>query len=857
MSNFILRWFQDRELKTKLAPLHAGASLAQDLAERYKGDSKEALQQRLAEIRSARINEGAHFDVEQWLPHVFAIVSALVERVLGVKPYSTQVLAGLALYRGYIAEMGTGEGKTLTAPFAAAAHWALHGRKVHVCTANDYLAQRDATIMLPLYRAMGMTAGVTRADQSLEIKAKVYSADVVYGTHKALAQDYLTENLNRFQGQSVMPRQLGAVIVDEADAALIDDARMPIVLSASMPSNGEMYTKLANLAESLVRGQDAQAVCDFYVDPKDRLCVLTEQGYERATQGLHEAGLLGAGDEVYGETHQALLHKLCSALAARHLHFKDQHYVVRDGAIVLVDDLTGRLNAGQRWDSGLHQALEAKEGLVISPEAVTLARITLQHFFRQYEVLSGMTGTAMDDADELQKVYGALVVAIPLNKPSQRIDEAPRFYRTQAAKMDAVIEDIVQAHQKGQPVLIGTASVEQSAQLSARLSAAGLAHEVLNATQHDREAEIIAGAGARGAITVSTSMAGRGVDIVLGGSVQLLLWREMQRLGEQAWMSMTDEQRQAVEVEVKQKQAAEAEQVRAAGGLRVIGLERHDSRRQDRQLRGRCARQGDPGQTVFYLSLEDQLVENFAGEKIRGIFMLLDVQPGEEFEAALVLKAVDGAQREVEGRAEAARRSLMEFEGVLDSQRSVIYGLRDEVLHGQDLEELLERLVSEEVLTIAQRHLPNKDFQETWDIVSFRQAVKHLGLELAQSNEQLLDMEFDDLVALVTTQAQSHRILRLDQVPQEQQAGAMRFFTLSVLDRLWMLHLDALDQIRRGIHLRSAAQTDPRRAYAKEAFELFSGLIDDLRSRIVQTSLTWVAQQKAPAEQAAVADQQA
>ena len=344
---------------------------------------------------------------------------------------------------------------------------------------------------------------------------------------------------------------------------------------------------------------------------------------------------------------------------------------------------------------------------------------------------------------------------------------------------------------------------------------------------------------------------------MLGGSVQLLVWREMQRLGEQAWMAMTDEQRQAVEAEVKQKQAVDAQKVCAAGGLRVIGLERHDSRRQDRQLRGRCARQGDPGQTVFYLSLEDQLVENFAGEKIRGIFMLLDVQPGEEFEAALVLKAVDGAQREVEGRAEAARRSLMEFEGVLDSQRSVIYGLRDEVLHGQGLEELLERLVSEEVLTIAQRHLPNKDFQETWDIVSFRQAIKQLGLELAQTNEQLLDMEFDDLVALVTTQAQSHRILRLDQVPQEQQVGAMRFFTLSVLDRLWMLHLDALDQIRRGIHLRSAAQTDPRRAYAKEAFELFSGLIDDLRSRIVQTSLTWVAQQKESAEQAAVADQQA
>lgn len=842
MTNFVLRWLQARELQQKLAPLHGAVAKVNAQKDSYSGHTANELRGELEFIRNQRKEEGEKFDAEAALPKVFAIVREMVQLVLGVTPYDTQVLAGLALYRGFIAEMGTGEGKTLTAPFAVAAHWALHSRRVHVSTANDYLAQRDATMMQPLYRALGMTVGVTRNGQDRAAKGQVYSADVVYGTHKSLAQDYLTENLTRFEAEGVMPRPLGAVIIDEADAALIDDARMPVVLTAAIPASQELYEKLAAISGFLVRGEDANADADFYVDGKERMCVLTDRGYDNVTHAFAGTGLLSVEDDIYGDMHQALLLKMTNALAARHLQFKDQHYVVRDGAIVLIDGMTGRLSIGQRWDNGLHQAIEAKEGLPVSPEAMTLARITLQHFFRQYQVMSGMTGTAMDDADELQKVYGVSVVAIPPNKPNQRIDEPTRFYRTQAAKLEAVIADIKAGNAKGQPVLIGTATVEQSAELSQLLTAAGLEHDVLNASQHDREAEIIAGAGAPGAITVSTNMAGRGVDIVLGGSVQLDVFHHAKALGFELWEALGAEERDKIVAHIKEQHAARAEQVRQVGGLRVIGLERYESRRQDRQLRGRCARQGDPGQTVFYLSLEDQLVENFAGEKIRGIFMMLDVKPGEEFEAAMVLKAVDAAQREVEGRAEAARRSLMDFEGVLDSQRRVIYGLRDEILKGDGLDDLLQRLTSEEARVLASRHLHNEDFQETWDLPALRKALTPYGITLHETDEQLRDMDFDDLVARLNTQMQSHRILRLDQVPAEQRDVAARYVALDVLDRLWMRHLEALDSLRRGIHLRGAASQDPRRVYAKEAFDLFSDLIENMRSGVVRTALTWVAQ---------------
>jgi preprotein translocase subunit SecA len=848
MTNLILKWLRERALQKLLKPLHADVALVAVHSQSLGSLSDEALKNRLAAIRAERAPAPAE-KPGALVAEVFAIVREAAIRTLGVTPYDTQVLAGMALYYGFIAEMGTGEGKTLAAPFAAAAQWALHGRTVHISTANEYLAQRDATMLLPLYRFLGMTVSVSLVAADAQVKRMAYTCAVVYSTHHVLAQDYLRDHLVR-AGVAPRMRALGAVIIDEADAALIDDARMPVVLSADMPVQQGMYEKLNELAAQFKRTADEHGDGDFWVDGKDRTCVLTEQGYERATQGLLASGLLGADVELYDDDHQALLLKLVFALCAHHQLFKGQHYVVQDDAIVLIDENTGRLNPGRRWDSGLQQALEAKEGVSLSPEALTMARITLQHFFKQYPSMSGMTGTAMDDAEELSQVYGVPVLPIPLNKPSQRVDEPDRFYRTAAQKLNAVLDDIQRAHGAGQPVLIGTASVGQSNELSARLTALGLAHEVLNASQNHREAEIIAGAGRPGAITVSTNMAGRGVDIVLGGSMQLEAHQWAVEQGHAGWeefkaASMGDglleAKLQGARAYLQRKVVQAGIDVRAAGGLRIIGLERYESRRMDRQLRGRCARQGDPGQTCFYLSLEDTLVENFAGERIRGILSMLDVKQGDEFEASLVKKTVDSAQKEVEGRSQAARRQLMEHENVLESQRRVVYELRTALLTESDLGQIIKNLVSDEGARLAKLYLTEPDFPETWQLAELRVHLSKMGVHLMESDAALLERDHDLLVEQIITQMQVHRELRLEQVEPELRTLYQRTFCVDALDRLWMQHLSALETMRRGIHLRQHAKVDPRQAYAKEAFQSFSNMLDDLKHEQVRQALTWVA----------------
>lgn len=837
MTNPLLNWLRSRALNKLLEPQKVIMAKMADLQMTTASLSDEHLKTRLQDFRGAAANGPVAPAV---LADVFACLREAIIRTLGITPYDTQMLAGLALYRGFIAEMGTGEGKTLTAPLAAFAHWMLHGRQVHISTANEYLAERDARSLFPLYAFLGMAVGVSHERQSIADKRQVYGCAVVYSTHMVLAQDFLRDNLAREPAAALMP-ELGAVIVDEADAALIDEARLPIVLSAEAPVIKGMYEALNGIAREFVRVADEDGDGDFWVDGKDRMAVLTERGYERATKALFAAGLLAADTELYDDDHQALLMKLAFALTAQHVLFKDQHYLVQDDAIVLIDERTGRLTPGRKWDSGLQQALEAKEGVSLSPESFTMARITLQHFFKQYKAMSGMTGTALDDADELAQVYGLPVVAIPPNKPSQRVDEDDRFYRTQALKLDAVVADIQTAHAKQQPVLIGTVSVEQSLELSARLTALRLPHEVLNASNLAREADIISEAGKPGAITVSTNMAGRGVDIVLGGNRMYELRLVAEAMGLEAWAALSPGAQRVHADEVSVLVAQRADGVRQAGGLRVIGLERYESRRTDRQLRGRCARQGDPGQTCFYLSLEDNLVENFAGERIRGIFAMMAVQAGDTFESDLVKKAVDAAQREVEGRAQGARRQLMEFEGVLESQRKVIYALRTAIQTEDGLEQVIADQVGQEGKRLVNHYLAEPDFPERWDLKGLRAALKNLGVFLPESDVALVERDHDVLEAQIVSQMQMHRELRLEQVPLEQREYAQRMFSVEVLDRLWILHLGALDSLRRGIHLRQHAKADPRQVYAKEAFDKFRDLLEDLKRDQVRAALTWVA----------------
>lgn len=826
------KWKQDRKLKAARAILPE----VNALKEQFAAESDEALRARFEDFR-AKARAGA--PVDAMLPAIFAAVSEAAFRTLRIRPYDVQVLGGLALCQGAVAEMATGEGKTLTAAFAVFVQH-LAGRHVHVCTANEYLAQRDAHTLFALYQFLGLQVGVVRISQDRDEKQLVYSCDVVYGTHMAFAMDYLADHLVRHPTEAVQVRGRSFALVDEADSVLIDDARIPVVLTASRPVDPALYETVAGWAQKLTRAADANGQGDFWIDGQDRQAVLTESGYDAVNALFIEAGLLSADEsEHYTGEHQQLLQKVTAALAARHILHRDQHYVVQDGRIVLVDELTGRLNPGRSWDAGLQQALEAKEGLELSPESSVLGRISLQHYFKLYEGLAGMTGTATTEAEELLAVYGLPVVEIPTNKPCIRVDEPDRFYRTQAAKMAAVVEDVMKRHAKGQPVLIGTASIEQSEALSALLADKGLAHEVLNARQHEREAEIIAQAGAPGAITVSTNMSGRGVDIILGGNPEGELRRRWAAMGEDAWNALSGAEQKAMVDEIRAQQSAAADSVRKAGGLHIIGMERYESRRMDRQLRGRAGRQGDPGSTCFYISFEDPLVENFAGEKIRGLLAQLDIKPGDELESALVKKAIDSAQRQVEGRSADARLHLIKFDEVLNQQRRVIYAQRDEILWADNLSSWLSELRDEQAELLCEQFAPENEVQEGWNLKGLRDALAQFDVTLPEWDEALRDLEAEDLLARVKAlMAARHSRARM-QVPAENIVNAERYVVLSMLDQNWFFHLEDLAELRRGINLRVHAKVDPQLAYKKEAFKMFERMLDAIKVGMVTSALTW------------------
>jgi len=832
----ITKWKKERKLKAYRAFVERVNHT--DPANRMKG--REVTSDELSEMFAAfkdRADIGN--SVDEMLPQVFATIREAARLTLGIRPYDVQVLGGLALCNGAIAEMATGEGKTLTAAFAVFVQY-LKGRQVHICTANEYLAQRDANALLRLYRLMGLKVGVVRMEQSREEKQFIYGCDVVYGTHTTFAMDYLADHLARHPNEVVQVRGLGFALVDEADSVLIDDARVPVVLTASRPADTSLYDFIAALVKTLTRAADANGEGHFWVDGKDRQAVLTDAGYETVTAELIAAELLPADDAShYGYEHQQLLQKVTSALGARHILHRDQHYVVQNGAIVLVDELTGRLVPGRSWDGGLQQAIEAKEGLELSPESLVLGRITLQHYFKLYQAFAGMTGTATSEAEELMAVYGLDVIEVPTNKPCIRVDEPDRFYRTQAEKMNAVVSDIEARHAKGQPILVGTASIEQSEQLAALLVLAGLPHQVLNARQHEREADIIADAGAPGAITVSTNMSGRGVDIILGGSPDAELRRRWAAMGEEAWNALTGAEQKALVDAIRAEKAVAADQVRQAGGLHIIGMERYESRRMDRQLRGRAGRQGDPGSTCFYISFEDPLVENFAGEKIRGILAQLDIKAGDELESKLVKNAIDSAQRQVEARSAAARKHLVTFDEVVNKQRLVIYAQRDEILHAEDLSGWIVQLRDEQAELLCAQYAAENEIPEGWDLAGLRGALKEYGVELQATDAALRELEGDDLLTLVKAEMAQQHAVAAAQVPAENLPNVERFVVLTMMDQNWFNHLDDLADLRRGINLRVHAKEDPQQAYKKDAFLAFERLLGDIKVGMVTRALTW------------------
>lgn len=832
MFEFFKKWAQSRKLKDFQAMLPAVLSFEHELTTL----SDDTLGIHLSGART-KVQEGA--SIEAMLPYLFALVREAAKRKLGLRPYDVQVMGGLVLCQGAIAEMATGEGKTLTAVFAAFVQH-LQGRQVHICTTNEYLAQRDATAMYRLYQFLGMSVGVIRLGQAKEDKQRVYRCDVVYSTHMAFAMDYLADHLALHPNDVVQTRGLGFALVDEADSVLIDEARVPVVLTADRAPDEALYRTIDGFVPKLQRAADAEGAGHFWVDQKDRQCVLTDAGYDAVNALLVEADLLQADEHEYyaGAHHQQLLHKVTAALAAHYILHQDQHYVVLNGEIVLVDELTGRLNPGRRWDAGLQQALEAKQGLALSPESIVLGRITLQHYFKLYAGLAGMTGTAATEAEELSTVYGLAVVTIPTNQPCQRIDEPDRFYRTQSDKMTAVVQDIIARHARAQPVLVGTASIEQSEALSALLTAQGLAHEVLNAKEHAREADIIAQAGVPGAITVSTAMSGRGVDILLGGHPDVELRRRWAAMGEPAWDALTVAEQKAMVDEIRATCAAGAATVRQAGGLHIIGMERYESRRMDRQLRGRTGRQGDPGSTCFYLSFEDPLVENFAGERIRSLMAQLDVKAGDELESAMVRKAVDAAQRQVEARAADTRKQLIKFDEVLSEQRRVLYAQRDDILQGKNLHDWLCGLREEQAERLCAQFASADEVSEGWDLSGLSHALAQLGVQLDPA-ESLRDLDPDVLLAKVKTLLADKHATTAAQVPAENLDNAERYAVLTMLDRSWFQHLEDLAELRQGIHLRAHAKQDPQQAYKRDAFRLFERLLDDIKVGMVARALTW------------------
>ncbi len=815
----------DRLVKQYTAKVNAISALEPQL----QALSDDQLRAKTAEYK-ARFENGETLD--QLLPEAFATVREAGLRVLGQRHYDVQLIGGMVLHDGKIAEMRTGEGKTLMATLPSYLN-ALSGKGVHIVTVNDYLASRDAAQMGRIHGFLGLTVGVNLAQMPHEEKRAAYAADITYGTNNEFGFDYLRDNMV-YQASEKVQRGLNFAIVDEVDSILIDEARTPLIISGQADDSTELYQSVDAIIPHLTRQDKEDSEGDYWVDEKAHTVLLSERGHERAEQLLTEAGLLPAGSSLYEAANIALIHHVYAGLRAHVLYHRDQHYVVQNDEIVIVDEFTGRLMSGRRWSEGLHQAVEAKEAVAIQKENQTLASITFQNYFRMFGKLGGMTGTADTEAYEFQQIYGLETVVIPTHRPMIRIDRMDQVFRTAREKYQAIIADIADCYQRGQPVLVGTTSIESNEYLSGLLKKAKLPHEVLNAKQHAREAEIIAQAGQLRAITIATNMAGRGTDIVLGGSIE----RELDALRADETLSGAAREAQAAAMKTKWQGLHEA--VLAVGGLHIIGTERHESRRVDNQLRGRSGRQGDAGSSRFYLSLEDPLLRIFASDRVGAIMDKLKMPEGEAIEHPWVTRAIENAQRKVEARNFDMRKQLLEYDDVSNDQRKVIYQQRNELLETDDVSETIAAMRADVLHSLIIEHAPPGSMVEQWNIAALERVLSaefQLSLPLTLWLEE--DSKFDEtaLHERIVAAADAAYAAKVEMVGAAGMHQFERAVMLQNIDTNWREHLAALDHLRQGIHLRGYAQKNPKQEYKREAFDLFSAMLETIKREVTEVSL--------------------
>ena len=786
------------------------------------------------------------------LNEAFAVCREASKRVLGMRHFDVQMLGAMVLNAGKISEMRTGEGKTLTATLAVYLN-ALAGRGVHVVTVNDYLASRDAAWMGRLYGFLGLTTGVIVAQQPPDEKRAAYRADITYGTNNEYGFDYLRDNMV-YDPESRMQRKLFYAIVDEVDSILIDEARTPLIISGPAEENAELYVRMNAVPpmltpmESEPKPGEPDPEGDYWVDHKAHQAYLSEAGHEHAEQILAQLGMLPEGASLYDAANISLVHHLMVALRAHTLFQRDQQYVVQNGEVVIVDEFTGRLMAGRRWSDGLHQAVEAKEGVKIQAENQTLASITFQNYFRMYEKLAGMTGTADTEAYEFQEIYNLETVVVPTHRPMVRNDMQDLVYRTAKEKYDAILADIRDCHERGQPVLVGTTSIENSELVSGLLKKAKLPHNVLNAKQHDREAEIVAQAGRPHQITIATNMAGRGTDIELGGSRSAVIAAieardDLDAAAKKAEIARFQEEWQKVHEEVLEK-----------GGLHIIGTERHESRRIDNQLRGRAGRQGDKGSSRFYLSMEDPLLKIFAGDRLKAIMDRLKLPEGEAIESGLVSRAIESAQRKVEARNFDIRKQLLDYDDVSNEQRKVIYAHRNELLDAEEVAEVITGLRQGALEEVFRRHVPEGSVEEQWDIAGLENELHNewqLPVPVSQWLKENEDLGDEEMLARITAEADKRYQEKVDRVGTGAFGNFERSIMLQSIDQHWREHLSALDHLRQGIHLRGYAQKNPKQEYKREAFELFENLLQVIRTEVSRVLMNVQIQSATEAEQVA------
>jgi preprotein translocase subunit SecA len=847
IQNFLTRIFGSRNERL-LKGYRKSVEQINALEPRIMQLTDEQLAGKTAEFRQ-RVAGGEAIDA--LLPEAFAVCREAARRVLGMRHFDVQLIGGMVLHAGKIAEMRTGEGKTLTATLAVYLN-ALAGKGVHVVTVNDYLASRDAEWMGKVYRFLGMSVGTILSQQATADKKVAYAADITYGTNNEFGFDYLRDNMEYAVGDR-RQRGLYYAIVDEVDSILIDEARTPLIISGQAEDHTETYQRLNSVPRLLEemasepKSGEEEPPGDYWVDRKAHQVYLSEAGHEKAEKVLGQMGLLPDGASLYDAGNIGLMHHLMAALRAHTLFHRDQHYVVQNGEVVIVDEFTGRLMPGRRWSDGLHQAVEAKEGVAIQAENQTLASITFQNYFRMYGKLAGMTGTADTEAYEFQEIYGLETVVIPTHRPMIREDRQDQVFRTAREKYDAILADIRDCYQRGQPVLVGTTSIENSELLSTQLTKDKLPHQVLNAKQHAREAEIVAQAGRPKMITIATNMAGRGTDIVLGGNVE----KQVEFLHADA--SLPDAERDARIAKLRDEWQSLHDQVIAAGGLHIVGTERHESRRIDNQLRGRSGRQGDPGSSRFYLSMEDPLLKIFAGDRLKAIMDRLKLPDGEAIEAGMVTRSIESAQRKVEARNFDIRKQLLEYDDVANDQRKIVYSDRNALLESSEFAERVRDLRHRVFTDLFRQFVPAESVEEQWDVAGLQKVLEtdwQLEVPLAAMMKGEAEVADDDLLEAVLKAADAMYQSKVDQVGAEVFAGFERSIMLQTIDQHWREHLSSLDYLRQGIHLRGYAQKNPKQEYKREAFELFSLMQERVRNDVTRILMTVRIQSADEVEQA-------